>query len=75
MQTDQTRFWVYNLANDNYSDSLDIGFGGAFKKQETVYNMLIEPRFSVAEKGPRRPNWHAFRGLTLPFFHHHKLPG
>lgn len=60
--------WVYNMENDNYSVPLGIGYGRVFKKKKTVYNVFIEPQFSVADKGPGQPEWQIFLGLNMQFF-------
>ncbi|MEH6588217.1 MAG: hypothetical protein V7720_16795 [Halioglobus sp.] len=59
--------WVYNLESDNYSVPLGIGYGRVFKKNKTVFNMFVEPQFSVADKGPGQPEWQIFIGLNMQF--------
>lgn len=59
--------WVYNLENDNYSVPLGIGYGQVFKRGNTVYNVFIEPQFSVADDGPNQPEWQVFLGFNMQF--------
>lgn len=59
--------WVYNFENDSYSVPLSLGIGKVFKKGKTVYNMYIEPQFSVADKGPGQPEWQIFMGFNMQF--------
>ena len=59
--------WIYNLENDNYSIPLGLGIGQVMKKGSTVYNMFIEPQFSVADNGPGQPEWQIFIGLNMQF--------
>ncbi|MBQ26438.1 hypothetical protein [Alcanivorax sp.] len=59
--------WVYNFENDNYSMPLGIGAGKVIKKDKTVYNIFVEPQFSVADKGPNQPEWQIFLGFNMQF--------
>ena len=62
-----TGIWVYNLDNDNYSVPLGLGIGKVFRRGKTVYNIFLEPQFSIADKGPGQPEWQLFFGLNLQF--------
>lgn len=59
--------WVYNFENDNYSVPLGIGIGQVIKRGKTVYNLFVEPQFSVADDGPGQPNWQVFVGFNMQF--------
>ncbi len=59
--------WVYNIENDNYSVPLGIGIGQVMKRGNTVYNLFIEPQFSVADRGAGQPEWQVFVGLNMQF--------
>ncbi len=59
--------WAYNLDNDNYSVPLGVGIGHVIKKGKTVYNLFIEPQFSVADRGPGWPEWQVFVGFNMQF--------
>jgi hypothetical protein len=59
--------WVYNFENDNYSIPLGIGYGKVIKKQKTVYNLFVEPQFSVADRGPGQPEWQIYFALNMQF--------
>ncbi len=59
--------WVYNIENDDYSVPLGLGIGQVFKKDKTVYNLFIEPQFSIAERGAGQPEWQIFVGLNMQF--------
>lgn len=59
--------WVYNFENDDYSVPLGIGIGQVIKKDKTVYNVFIEPQFSVADEGPGQPDWQIFFGFNMQF--------
>ena len=59
--------WVYNIENDNYSVPLGIGIGQVMKRGNTVYNLFIEPQYSVADRGAGQPEWQVFVGLNMQF--------
>ena len=59
--------WVYNFENDNYSVPLGIGIGQVIKREKTVFNVFVEPQFSVADKGPGQPEWQIFFGFNMQF--------
>lgn len=59
--------WAYNLENDNYSVPIGLGIGQVIKKGSTVYNVFIEPQFSIADRGEGQPEWQIFAGLNLQF--------
>ncbi len=62
-----TPIWVYNIENDNYSVPLGIGLGQIIQRGDTVYNLFIEPQFSVADRGAGQPEWQVFIGLNMQF--------
>ena len=59
--------WVYNFENDNYSVPLGLGIGQVFKKDKTVYNLFVEPQYSVADHGPGQPEWQVYFALNMQF--------
>lgn len=59
--------WVYNLETDDYSVPLGLGIGQVMKRGKTVYNVFVEPQFSVADRGPGQPEWQLFFALNLQF--------
>jgi len=59
--------WVYNLQNDDYSMPLGVGIGQVIKRDKIVYNLFIEPQFSVADDGPGQPEWQIFIGFNMQF--------
>lgn len=59
--------WAYNLENDNYSVPLGVGAGQVFHQGKTVYNLFVEPQFSVADEGAGQPDWQIFFGLNMQF--------
>ncbi|WP_419661356.1 hypothetical protein Dvar_17850 [Desulfosarcina variabilis str. Montpellier] len=59
--------WVYNLQNDDYSVPLGVGIGQVIKRDKIVYNIFVEPQFSVADDGPGYPEWQIFLGFNMQF--------
>ena len=59
--------WAFNLENDDYSIPLGVGIGHVMHRGKTVYNLFIEPQYSVADKGAGQPEWQIFMGLNLQF--------
>lgn len=59
--------WVYNFENDDYSMPLGIGAGKVIKTEKTVYNVFMEPQWSVADEGPGQPEWQVFMGFNMQF--------
>lgn len=59
--------WVYNLETDDYSVPLGVGAGKILKKGNTVYNVFVEPQFSVLDRGAGQPDWQIYVGLNMQF--------
>jgi hypothetical protein len=59
--------WQYNFENDDYNVPLGIGIGQVIKKDKTVYNIFIEPQFSVAHEGDGQALWQVFVGFNMQF--------
>jgi hypothetical protein len=62
-----TGIWVYNFDTDGYSVPVGIGFGQVIPKGKKVYNIFVEPQWSVADKGPGWPEWQVFVGFNMQF--------
>jgi len=59
--------WAYNFENDGYSVPLGVGVGQVIPSAGVVYNLFIEPQWSVADKGAGWPKWQVFLGLNMQF--------
>jgi hypothetical protein len=59
--------WVRDFENHTYSVPLGVGIGQVIPKGRTVYNVFIEPQWSVADKGPGWPKWQVFIGFNMQF--------
>jgi hypothetical protein len=62
-----TGIWAFNLENGDYSIPLGFGIGQVIPKGKTVYNIFIEPQWSVAHKGAGWPEWQVFVGFNIQF--------
>jgi hypothetical protein len=62
-----TGVWVYNFETGDYTVPLGIGIGQVIPKGKTVYNIFIEPQWSVADKGAGWPEWQIFIGFNMQF--------
>ena len=61
--------WVYNFENSTYSVPLGIGIGQVIPTDKVVYNVFVEPQYSVADKGAGYPQWQIFVGFNMQFKH------
>jgi len=59
--------WLYDIESETYSMPVGVGVGHVIKKNKTVYNMFIEPQYSVATKGANQSQWQVYMGLNLQF--------
>ena len=62
-----TGIWVYNFETGDYSMPLGVGFGQVIPRGKTVYNIFIEPQWSVVDKGAGWPEWQVFLGFNMQF--------
>jgi hypothetical protein len=62
-----TGIWVYNFETGDYSMPLGFGFGQVIPRGDTVYNIFIEPQWSVVDKGAGWPEWQVFLGFNIQF--------
>jgi hypothetical protein len=59
--------WFYDFENEKYSIPVGLGIGKVFKSGDTVYNVFVEPQYSVVDKGAGIPQWQIFVGLNMQF--------
>ena len=57
----------FNVENGDYSIPLGIGFGHVIPKGKTVYNIFLEPQYSIADDGTTLPEWQFFLGFNIQF--------
>jgi len=59
--------WAYDFEGSRYSLPLGVGFGHVIVSDKVVYNLFIEPQYSVADKGAGWPQWQIFLGFNMQF--------
>jgi hypothetical protein len=59
--------WVFDLENDTYHVPFGFGIGKVFKSGGMVYNIFIEPQFTILHKGVGQPLFQVLTGLNLQF--------
>jgi hypothetical protein len=59
--------WVFNIEDSTYNVPLGIRLGKAVKSGHTVFNMFIEPQFTILHKGVGQPALQIFTGLNMQF--------
>lgn len=61
--------WAFDLENDAYSVPLALGIGKVVKLGDTVFNLFIEPQYSLLINGTQ-PQFQIFTGINLQFIKH-----
>ena len=59
--------WVFDLENSTYNVPVGFGIGKVVKSGNTVFNMFIEPQFTILHDGIGQPELQIFAGLNLQF--------
>ncbi len=59
--------WTYNFRNHNYSVPLGIRLGKVIKRDKTVFNLFVEPQWSVRDKGAGQPKMQVYFALNMQF--------
>ena len=59
--------WIFDLENSTYNVPLGFGIGKVVKKDRTVFNMFIEPQFTILHDGFGQPEFQVFAGLNMQF--------
>lgn len=62
-----TAVMVYDFENDDYTVPLGLGIGQVIPTKDIVYNLFIEPQYSIADKGDGWSQWQVFIGLNMQF--------
>jgi hypothetical protein len=59
--------WVFDIEHSTYNVPLGIRLGKVVKAGNTVFNMFIEPQFTILHKGVGQPSVQIFTGLNMQF--------
>ena len=58
--------WYFDFENDVYNTPIALGIGKIVKVGNTVFNLFLEPQYSVLVKGTQ-PQFQLFMGINLQF--------
>jgi hypothetical protein len=58
---------VYDFDNDNYTVPIGFGIGQVLPTKKVVYNVFIEPQFSISDRGAGWPEWQIFFAVNMQF--------
>ena len=59
--------WVFDIENDTYYVPIGFGIGKVVKTGGTVFNIFIEPQFTILHSGVGQPELQIFTGLNMQF--------
>ncbi len=62
-----TAISVFDLKQDTYTVPFGFGIGQVLKSGGVVYNVFLEPQFTILHKGSGQPKLQLFAGLHLQF--------
>jgi hypothetical protein len=57
----------YDFESDGYNVPIGIGIGQVWRSGKTVYNLFVEPQWSVASDGVGWAEWQVFLGFNMQF--------
>lgn len=58
---------VYDFQSDNYTVPVGLGIGKVMRKGNTLFNLFVEPQYSILDEGAGYPKWQIFVGLNMQF--------
>jgi hypothetical protein len=59
--------WIFNIEDGTYNVPLGFGIGKVVKKDRTVFNMFIEPQFTILHDGIGQPEFQVFAAINMQF--------
>ena len=62
--------WVFDLESGHYNIPLGWRIGKVVKAGNTVFNVFLEPQFTVMHWGEGQPKFQVFAGLNMQFLPH-----
>jgi hypothetical protein len=62
-----TGVWTFDLKSGDYVVPIGFGIGQVIKQGKIVYNIFLEPQFSILHEGSGQPKVQLFAGLNLQF--------
>ena len=58
---------VFNLENDTYHVPVGLGLGKVIPTGKVVYNVFLEPQFTILDRGAGQPELQLFVGFNMQF--------
>lgn len=62
-----TGIWTFNLKSGDYVVPIGVGIGHVVKSKKVIYNIFLEPQFSILHEGSGQPKVQFFAGINLQF--------
>lgn len=62
-----TGVWTFDLKSGDYTVPMGFGIGQVIKQGKIVYNIFVEPQFSILHEGTGQPKVQLLAGLNLQF--------
>jgi len=62
-----TPLWVFDIERETYNMPIGFGIGKVVKVKRTVFNMFIEPQWTILHDGYGQTGFAVFAGLNLQF--------
>jgi hypothetical protein len=59
--------WSFNLETDDYHVPLSLGVGKVVKLGNIVYNFVLEPQFTILDRGPAQPEFQLYMAVKMQF--------
>jgi hypothetical protein len=59
--------WSFNLETNDYHVPLSLGLGKILKRGEMVYNFIVEPQFTILDRGPAQPELQLYMAVKVQF--------
>jgi hypothetical protein len=59
--------WIFNIEKSTYNVPLGFGIGKVVKSGRTVFNMFVEPQFTIFHDGVGQPELQIFAALNMQF--------
>jgi hypothetical protein len=59
--------WIFNLEDSTYNVPVGFGIGKVVKSGRTVFNMFVEPQFTILHDGVGQPELQIFAALNMQF--------
>jgi hypothetical protein len=59
--------WIFNIEKSAYNVPLGFGIGKVVKSGRTVFNMFVEPQFTILHDGVGQPELQIFAALNMQF--------